>query len=187
MCAASPPQEVPEKRVCNATSSKVPPPTSQCPVHHCTPCRALAVLRAGEYALLSEEDRLEYLADLRGFIKLLSEFCEAHAVAETAAEESPVDFYNKDKHGLPTKGEAMFVALLLLVKYERAPGRQLSDLIELASRENHGPEWTEPTAWRGNGGLTQQLRDAEGASGPALEAIAQVMQAEGVVAAAPDV
>ena len=81
----------------------------------------------------------------------------------------------------------MFVALLLLVKYERAPGRQLSDLIELASTENHGPEWTEPTAWRGKGGLTQQLRDAEGASAPALEAIAQVMQAEGVVAAAPDV
>jgi hypothetical protein len=187
MCAASPPQEVPEKRVCNATSSKVPPPTSQCPAHHCTPCRAPAALRAGEYALLSEEDRLEYLAGLRGFIKLLSDFCEAHAVAETAAEESPVDFYNKDKHGLPTKGEAMFVALLLLVKYERAAGRQLSNLIELASMENHGPEWTEPTAWRGNGGPTQQLRDAEGASAPALEAIAQVMQAEGVVAAAPDV
>ena len=154
------------------------------------PYRALAALRAGEYALLSEEDRRKYLDDLRGLIKLLSEFCEDHAVAETAAEAaeaSPIDFYNKDKHGLPTKGEAMFIALLLLQKYERAPGRQLSDIIELASAQSHGPEWTEPPMWRGKGGTTQLLRDAEGASAQDLQAIAQVMRAEGVVAAAPDV
>jgi hypothetical protein len=154
----------------------------------------LTAARAGEFELLTDELRVEYLADLRGYIKVLEEFCAANEPSKTPVSEAdtpPTVFYNTEKHGLPNSGEAAFVALLLLSAYERQPGRKLSNLIDIVVADlprykNSPVEWSAPTAWIVTDGPTKLLRAALSVETPTLGAIAQVLHAEGAVAVVPD-
>ena len=170
-------------------------PIDKCPADHLTTRRALTAACAGEFELLTDEQRVEYLADLRGYIKVLEEFCAANEPSKTPVSEAdtpPIVFYNTEEHGLPkNSGEAVFVALLLLSAYEDQPGRKLSNLIDvvvadLPRYKNSPVEWSAPTAWNKADGPTKLLRAALSVETPKLGKIAQVFHAEGAVAVVPD-
>ena len=108
---------------------------------------------SGELATKNEEERQSFLAGLRAHADRLLKFCHQAEQAGPAAR-APDNFYNTEKHGLPSPGEIMFLGLLLLHDALAAgEARKLDSwcdsVLEVESNYLFEPAaWSVPGEWR---------------------------------------
>jgi hypothetical protein len=148
--------------------------------------------RAGEFDKCSERDQVTLLGGVGEYITLLTDFYRAHDVEQPASGtavsgEQPACFYNKAKHGLPSRGEEMLLALLLLVRHNAAPDWKLNEWCDEVRL--HGEQFDEdPSAALATKAQREFLLGVmSGVPGPTVSRVAALLHRQGVVAHVPDV